>query len=219
MLRRSLTALAAVGLPVCVADKGTSPDFTEFLEALSGFEVTIPEASSLVGQVQSSLRAARRTERSFIFYAESDKEEFFRDGLRPFLTVAPDTDDVGVVLAARSASSFATFPAFQRFTERTINDTWFELTGQRGDYSYGPLMLNRALVPHLNDLGPEVGWGWRHVAVGVARRLGYRVVLIEGEYPCPSDQRQENDVDKHHRLRQLHQNILGVLRSLAPQDG
>jgi hypothetical protein len=61
----------------------------------------------------------------------------------------------------------------------------------------------------------DLGWGWRHFAFGAARRLGYRVVLVEGEYACPADQRLEDDGERLHRARQLAQNIEGLLRGMT----
>ena len=44
-----------------------------------------------------------------------------------------------------------------------------------------------------------------------AARAGYRIGHVVGDYPCPPDQREENDVERLHRVRQLQQNIHGLL--------
>jgi hypothetical protein len=38
-----------------------------------------------------------------------------------------------------------------------------------------------------------------------------RVVQLTDDYPCPPDQRHEDDRERTHRLRQLSQNILGLI--------
>ena len=215
LIRRALGVLAEPGLPVAVADRGSSRTFTEFLAARPQFAVAAPREPSLVSQVQASLRTALQTGCEFILYTESDKELFFRNGMREFIRQAPRGHDVGVVVAARSESSFATFPPFQRYTEATINELCAQFIGERGDYSYGPLLLNRALVPYVDSLGKEVGWGWRHFVFGAARRLGYRVLHIVGEYPCPPDQQDETQADHVHRMRQLSENIQGLILSTS----
>jgi hypothetical protein len=130
-----------------------------------------------------------------------------------FLTSLPRF--VVTVPAARSEASFATFPPFQRYTEGTINHLCAQLTGLPADYSYGPILLNRALVPHIETLAAEIGWGWRHFLVGAAPRLGYRVLHVAGDYPCPPDQQAETDEDRWNRMRQLSQNIEGLVLAAA----
>ena len=54
-------------------------------------------------------------------------------------------------------------------------------------------------------------WGWRHFVFATAARAGYKIRHVVGDYPCPPDQREENDAERLHRLRQLQQNIQGLL--------
>jgi hypothetical protein len=216
LLRTSLLRLAKTGLTIVVADRDSGPAFRAFLDSNAQFRVVAPLGPTLVGQVQASLSAALETGADFILYTESDKALFFRDGLEPFLDGAELGGRTGAVLAARTDDSFATFPPIQRLTERTINELCAELTGSRGDYSYGPFILNRVLVPHLADLAPDAGWGWRHFIFATAARLGYSVTHSVGDYPCPPDQRQEDRTESLHRMRQLEQNIRGLLLSETP---
>ena len=128
-----------------------------------------------------------------------------------FLRAAPGHTDTGVVLASRSADSFRTFPPMQRYTETVINTLCRELIGVDTDYSYGPFVLHRTLVPLAASMDPRIGWGWRHHLFRMTQRQGLRVVAIEGDYPCPEDQRAEDDAERAHRLRQLSQNLLGLI--------
>jgi hypothetical protein len=210
LLSRALEVLARTGLPVAVADRGTSATFAEGLRRLTGFRVAISNPQGLVAQVQDSVDLASAFGTRFIMYLESDKEAFLQHGIGEFLRQAPEEDDVGVVLASRSDAGFQTFPPMQRYTEGVINRLCEEMIGIRGDYSYGPFVMNRALVQHVSGLEGQLGWGWRHSTFLAASRKGQRVVHVVGDYACPPDQRKEDDGERRHRMRQLSQNILGL---------
>ena len=218
-LETSLRRLAESGLTVVVADRGSGPAFSEFLASHRQFRVAPPLGPSLFGQVQASLAAAAATGADFILYTEPDKELFFSDGLADFLRRADLSPGAGAVLAARSESSFATFPDLQRFTERTINELCAQFIGAPGDYSYGPFLLNREIVPRVARIAPETGWGWRHFAFATARRLGFSVNHVVGEYPCPPDQQVEGEAERVHRVRQLKQNIDGLMQAITQRGG
>jgi hypothetical protein len=214
LLRRSLTRLAASGLPVAIADRVASATFTAFLQGLDSASLTVPQQQGLVPQVQASMALAARAGRPFILYTESDKEFFFEHRLHDFLRRAPAEPDVGVVLASRSARSFQTFPPMQRYTESVINDLGTDLLGSAGDYSYGPFLVNATLLPKIATLEHRLGWGWRHATFVAAHRAGLRVVHITDDYACPEDQGSEDHAERVHRMRQLSQNILGLLDCL-----
>ena len=72
------------------------------------------------------------------------------------------------------------------------------------------------LLGPVGHLQPQLGWGWRHFVFHEARRRGLSVHHIDGEYPCPPDQRLEDEAEQVHRLRQLSQNILGLIEA-SPQ--
>ena len=211
LLRGSLTRLAAAGLPLAIADRGTSAPFTSFLSTLDGTNVTVPQQPGLVPQVQASLALAARAGQPFILYTESDKEFFFEHRMQDFLRRAPAESDVGVVLASRSARSFQSFPPVQRYTESVINDLCGDLLRVRGDYSYGPFLLNEALLPAVAALEHRLGWGWRHATFLAAHRAGLQVIHVTDDYPCPEGQQSEDHAERVHRMRQLSQNILGLL--------
>jgi hypothetical protein len=211
LLRRSLELLAGAGLPIAIADTGTSATFTAFLKCLPGASITVPNDHGLVAQVQASIALAATFARPFIFYVEPDKTFFFEHRLRNFLRLVPDQPDLGVVLASRSDESFQTFPPMQRYTEGVINHLCAQFLGLDGDYSYGPFLISRALLPHVAAVKPDVGWGWRHSTFRAAHRVGLRVLHLIGDYPCPGDQRCEDDAERMHRIRQLAQNVAGLV--------
>jgi hypothetical protein len=214
-LRESLPLLAGLGPPVFVTDGGSGRPFLDFLQALPHFRVSEAGARGVWPQARASIRAAAdATDARFVLYTEPDKRDFFRGGLREFVEGATADEDVGVVLASRSAESFATFPEFQRRTETAINRCCAEVLGVEADFTYGPFLLNRALIPHLSRAADAIGWGWRPYAFGTARALGYRILQWEGSPPCPPEQREDGKAERLYRVRQLGQNIQGLVSSL-----
>lgn len=112
----------------------------------------------------------------------------------------------GLVLAGRSTGSNGTFPAIQRYAEGVIDRLTGDFTGVPGDYSYGPFLMRSDLVPHISAADAELGWGWRHVMFAIAHRLGLGISHVVDDFPCPPDQRGEDDAERLHRVKQLDQN-------------
>jgi hypothetical protein len=209
-LLAALHTLSRTEAPIYVADGGSTPAFTAALTALP---VTIvpPQRPGLVGQVEAGLAAAAASGATRVLYTEPDKEWFFANHLDAFLAGAPDDRDVGVVVAARSESAFATFPRFQQRTERMFNELCAEIVGDANDYLYGPFIVAAPLVAEIAGLDPIVGWGWRPFLFNRARRRGFRIAFVAGEFDCPIEQRGADE--QVHRLRQLSQNVEGLARS------
>jgi hypothetical protein len=148
-----------------------------------------------------------------VLYTEPDKLWFFEQKLASFAGQAADDEGAGVVLAARSDASLATYPPFQQYTERTFNHLCGEWLGYHADYTYGPFVMRRPLAEHVSTVNDAVGWGWRIYAFGAAHRQGYRIAQVVDDFPCPVDQRDEEERERIHRLRQLAENIQGLLLS------
>jgi hypothetical protein len=194
-----------------VSDGGSSRDFIASLRRLANLTLVDPQGRGLVAQIKASLRAAAETHARFILYSESDKRMFFEHKLARFVAEAPMTEGVGVVISGRSEASFATFPRTQRVTESAINTLTGDYVGHPGDYSYGPFVLNRTLAPYLDSVPADIGWGWRHYLFALAARLGLEVVHVVDDLPCPEDQRLDDPTERAHRLKQLTQNVNGLL--------
>ncbi|MFL6257496.1 MAG: hypothetical protein ACJ74T_21020 [Pyrinomonadaceae bacterium] len=214
LLRESLCVLADLGAPVFVTDGGSGRSLLDFLRDIPHFRVLEAGVPGVWRQARTSIEAAAEAA-TFILYTEPDKRDFFRDGLREFISEAPADEDVGVVLASRSAESFATFPEFQRHTETAINRCCAELLDVEADFTYGPFLLNRALVPHLGRATAHDGWGWRPYAFGTAHALGYRICQVEKNLPCPPEQREDDRAERLYRIKQLGQNIQGLVSSMT----
>jgi hypothetical protein len=211
LLRSSLTQLAALDIPVFITDGGSPSGFLDFLRSFPHFIVL--QGKGLWPQAKASIVSAYQSGTAFIMYTEPDKLDFFRQFLLDMLSQAGNDEQTGVLLASRSDTGFATFPSFQRMTETTINNCCEEITGKAFDYTYGPFLLNRQLVPYLNLIQEDIGWGWRPFAFGLAHRLGLRVESFAGNFTCPPDQRQDDSKERIYRMRQLTQNIQGLVMS------
>jgi hypothetical protein len=215
LLRESLPSLAGLGVPVFATDGGSGEGFLGFMRRLPNFHLVESEGTGPWPQVRRSLRAAQESGAGFIFYTEPDKADFFRAGLREFFSEGAADAGAGVVLASRSPEAFSTFPEFQRAAESSMNRCCEEVTGRPGDYSYGPFLINREILPSLYMAGDDVGWGWRHYAFGVSSRVGYRVEHLLKGSPCPAGQREEGAADRIYRMRQLSDGLRGLLLSTA----
>ena len=219
LLVRSIAALSELGLPIVAAGRDTSHSLRGRLEGVPGLQLTSSRAEDLTTQVTHALASAMSSGRPWILYTEPDKEQFFREGgasrfLERALSAptAPEEAVVsqpGVIIAARSAGSLATYPPIQRYTEGVFNHLCEQVLRVPGDYCYGPFLMRRDVAAAL-DLKRELGWGWRPRAFRKAQQLGSGLAIITDDYPCPADQREEDDGERIHRMRQLSQNIHGL---------
>ena len=212
-LRASLPALSLLNVPVVVTDGGSSKNFLRFLEGLQNFTVLQAPAKGLFAQARHSLQEAAKLSTRFIFYTEPDKKDFFQSGLPAIVSATEASDHLGVLMASRTAKSFGSFPGFQQMTEAAINNCCEELIGLKTDYCYGPFLLNKNLVEHLAELKEDVGWGWRPFVFNVAHRLGYKVNSFESDFYCPETQREDDPAERVYRMKQLEQNIRGLVAS------
>lgn len=213
LLYNSLAQLSAHGWPAIVTDGGSSAMFVGRLRDLRGMQVH--QASGLVPQVTASITAALASDAPVVLYTEPDKLAFFAEHLEQYIAVSRLSGHHALALAARSLASFQTYPPHQQTTESAINSHCGELIGVAGDFSYGPFLMTRGLAVNLTTMPAHLGWGWRHFAFAIAHRLGYAIALIEGDYPCPPDQRDEDDNERAHRDRQFRENLEGLSLGLA----
>ena len=210
VLVRSLQVAAMLDLPVVIADRNGRPEFVEQLRCLSRSTVVAPHEEGLVGQIKVAFAAARATSAEAFLYVEPDKELFFRVAARRLLQRAAGQRP-GLTLAARSPESFATFPPMQQYTESVVNHLCGQVVGSVGDYSYGPFVMTRDLLPRIASLPPRLGWGWRFAVFQEAHRQALPLVHVVEDLPCPAEQRHEDDAERSHRLRQLSENVLGLI--------
>lgn len=213
LLRSALSRLALMRIPVFVTDGGSGESFIEFLHSLPNFTVVQPLGKGLWNQVNSSLNATLSHTATHVLYTEPDKLDFFTNRLEHFIEAADEA--MGIVLASRTEEAFASFPAFQQTTETSINFCCAEVIHQSFDFTYGPFILNSKLIPFLNYLPADIDWGWRPFAFCIAHRLGYKIQEIKGDNLCPIDQRQDSPKERIYRMKQLYQNIEGVVLSTS----
>jgi hypothetical protein len=210
-LQDSLEQLATLNIPVYIADGGSSKNFIQFLHSIPHFKIF--EAGSLLSQIRTCIKEAAKSGVRFIFYTEPDKQEFFSKHLKRMLEEAIADEKTGVVIASRSASGFGTYPSFQQMTETTINNCCREVIEKEMDYCYGPFLFNSRLIPFLERLDDSIGWGWRPFLFATAKRLGYEIKSFEGDFNCPQNQREDDSTERIYRMKQLTQNINGLIQA------
>jgi hypothetical protein len=215
LLRQSLQELAKLERLVYITDGGSNSSFLDFLTSFPNFVVLEAEEKGVWAQAKKSLSEAYQSSSAFILYTEPDKLDFFKSGLLRMLDEVTVDEQSGVITASRSAKGFATFPAFQQMTETTINNCCSEVIGDNVDYTYGPFILNRRLVSYLNLIQEDVGWGWRPYTFAMAKRFGYKVEAFEDDFSCPPLQQEDNAKERIYRMKQLAQNMQGIVLSTS----
>jgi hypothetical protein len=215
LLRSAIEVLTNLNLPLIAADAGSDREFVDYLSSAPGvtlLQVDRGSGSSLVSQVKSALHEATTFPVSRILYTEPDKKWFFQNRLSQFLEFGKTRRDTGIIVASRTSESFATFPSSQRLTEHLTNELLSELFGIAGDFLYGPFLISRELLPYVESIPDDLGWGWRIYLMALSCRLGYGLVCLDADLPCPVHQRAENDErTRLYRMEQMAQNIRGAI--------
>ena len=211
LLKDALTALANHNCKVFITDGGSTASFVAWLKAMPGFELLPAAGKGVQAQAVNSMIAAYGHGAPYVLYTEPDKRDFFAQHL--LLSKLAMKENIGLLLFTRSLQAFASFPAFQQSTETAINNCCAEVTGEALDYTYGPFVLHRNVIPQLRHLKQDVGWGWRPYAFNMAKRMGFGFETMEGEYCCPWDQRNDDSKERLYRMKQLEQNIRGIVLS------
>jgi hypothetical protein len=212
LLRKSLRQLAELQIPVYITDGGSGTGFLDFIRSFPQFTLSDAKVKGVWAQAKKSLSEAYAHGSKFIFYSEPDKADFFAQ-LPSVINDIQADEKSGIVMASRSATAFSTFPAFQQMTETTINNCCAEIIGKNGDYTYGPFLLSGRLLPYLELVKEDIGWGWRPYTFGIAKRLGYQVDSYVGDFSCPPEQQEDTPSERIYRMRQLSQNMQGIVLS------
>lgn len=216
LLLTAISELTTFGLPLFVTDGGSSGEFIRQLQSMP--QVQVSQSKGLWPQAKNSLTEAVRSGAETILYTEPDKLAFFRDHL-PQLLATKRAENTGVVLASRSPNALATFPPFQQMTETAINNCCAEVTGQATDYCYGPFLFSSSLLSSLDPLPDNCGWGWRPFLFVTAHRLGLAIDVFQGDLVCPPEQRADDATERVYRMKQLSQNIDGIVLAASQEVG
>ncbi len=217
---RGIEMLSSKNIPsLIIVDGGSSSDFIARLGAIPRTSL-VQKGGGLFVQTKEALNKASGESSPYIFYAESNKEQFFKTSLDEFVQKAFEhmerDPNCGIVLPSRTSGSFATFPSFQREEELSLNRLLKELMGRAGDedFAYGPRIILRDLIPYLNRASKEIGWGWMSYLLIIVNRLGKSIYTIPLELPCPEKERGETRADKLYRLEQFRNHIDGINEAL-----
>jgi hypothetical protein len=215
LIYEAIATLSRAGLEVAIADGGSPSRFVDAVRGLPRVDLQPTAQSGLVGQVQCAVAMARQKSAPWILYTEPDKLAFFAGHLSTFLDAAAAHASAAIVIAARSEQALATFPPTQRLTESMFNRLFAEVVGLDGDCLYGPFLFRADLADEVAQIDRSLGWGWRPCLF--ARSCGRRLAIsfVVGDFRCPDDQRSEDSAEKLHRIRQLNQNLTGLITSFT----
>lgn len=214
----SLSALSGKNIHVVAVDGGSSEEFLDSLKKFRNISVVKSSKTGLQNQVVESLRKAQ-TSSKYIFYTEANKSDFFRSHFDGFLSRAMNIVDrdpnTGIVLPSRTKESFSSYPAFQQQSESFLNTVLSEFIERGvGDFSYGPRIIVRDLIPYLDGLSRDVGWGWMTYLLLISKKLGRSIYTVDLDLPCPKDERENTYADKLLRLKQLKNHIEAIEEAL-----
>lgn len=206
----ALTELNGLGLPIFASDANSIPPFREALDRLPNFRRQ-EDAAGLIPQIKTALHGAAAAGHRRVLYTEPDKRDFFAGAAREFVAEA-DRRGAAICIAARDEASFATFPKGQQATERAVNQIAGALLAPLPDLLYGPLVLDlEAVLPYVDAVTDDLVWGWRIYAIARAVQSGKSVESVVGSYPCPLDQRDEDDTAARvYRIEQARQCLQGL---------
>ena len=216
-LAKCLKVAAQHSAHIVVGDAAHGLNMQEYLTGVPNVFVhrTGGDRQTLVGQLMTAICNLPAPSPSFVLYSEPDKLEFFERQLPRFASALSLEDEIGIVLMARDDAQFSTFPSAMQLTESLTNTLVASFIGTPGDYCYGPMLIRTELLEVL-DIDKDaqtLGWGWRFLVMGYARKKGLRIKHIPFAAPCPFEQRGEKS--DLYRLQQMSQNVEGLRRGLA----
>jgi len=211
LLLHSLRIVATLGFPIALADREGRREFVDELARLPHSVVVAAGERGLVPQIKAAFDGAGRYTPDLLLYTEPDKAVFFAGAAAQVVERGLRVGVPALILASRSTASVATFPPMQQYTESVVNRLTGELIGERGDYSYGPFLMPRQLLPVVATLPGQLGWGWRFAIFRAAHREGIAIEHAVGDLPCPLEQRHEGEKEREYRIRQLGENLLGLV--------
>ncbi|MBI4226101.1 hypothetical protein HY612_03220 [Candidatus Roizmanbacteria bacterium] len=192
-------------IPIVAVDGGSDISFVKKVEGILGIDVPLASEKGLFPQVLASLQWAKDRGVNAILYTESDKV-LFSERITNLLTPAEDLmhmhSNFGIILAARTPESFATYPETQRAEESTVNSLLRDITGLDFDFTYGPRIISADMIDHLKKLPKDIGWGWLSAAVVIAKKRGKGIYAVTMDFPCQVEDKFETESDRKYRQSQ-----------------
>lgn len=225
LILEGLSSLSAKKVPsIFVVDGGSRKEFLEQLKTIPKIFLISSLGDGLQNQIAESLKKAKESGAPFIFYTESNKAWFFKEKADEFiekaLNLAEKDPAFGMAIASRTPESFSTFPPFQRYEESVVNKLIADFGGleQNGDYTYGPRIISSSLIPYLDRISGDLGWGWMSFLLIVGKRLGKNIHTVSLDLPCPPDEQKETEKDKVYRLKQFKNQVDAIYQAVTIQS-
>lgn len=215
----SLSKLSSKNIHVIAVDGGSREEFLDKIKTLRNISIFRSSKEGLQNQILESLNKAQ-TSSKYVFYTESNKNDFFKNHLDEFLSEAAKIIDkdsnVGIILPSRTEESFSTYPVFQKKSESFLNMTLNELLDKKTvDFTYGPRVIASDLIRYIGQLPKDIGWGWMTYLLFIAKKLGKNIHAVDLNLSCPQNERENTPSEKLLRLRQLKNHIQATEEGLS----
>lgn len=219
LLYDSLSALSGKNIHIIAVDGGSNEEFLDSLKKFRNISVIRSSKKGLQNQVVESLNEAQLSSK-YILYAESNKNDFFRNNFDSLLSMSMSIIDkdpnVGIILPSRTEKSFSTYPTFQQRSESFLNVILREFIDKKtGDFAYGPRIIVHDLIPYLDRLPKDVSWGWMTYLLIIAKKIGKSIYIVDLDLPCPENEREDTDTDRLLRLKQLKNHLQAIEEGLS----
>ena len=219
----SIRVISTFQIPIIILDGGSREEFLNKLKSIPNVFCMVKKKEGYFGQIKECLLQASKRGYPFIIYTESNKLDFFKQSLKEFINqsqkIIHSDPKTGVILASRDKNSLATFPPLQRMTEIMMNQllSYFLQDDNQIDYTYGPRIINREVLPYLFNVKEDLGWGWISFILLVSKKLGKPIRSILVETPCPKEERIENASEEIIRLKKFQDNIFAIREGLKKE--
>lgn len=220
-IQDSLKILSGKNLEaITIVDGGSSRDFISEIKKMPNVNLEIHPELSLQESIKKSLTIAKSYKPTAIFYTESDKKDFFKNNLEIFLdealTIIENDPNFGIIIPSRTKESFSKFPAFQQYTENTINNligNFLDEKNSHNDYCYGPRIISPKLITYIDKLPKNIGWGWLSFLLITSALLGKKNYTVQLNLPSPTEEFTEKEKIKLYRTKQLIDHAKGILEA------
>lgn len=207
----TIKILSSLNIQVVIVDGGSPGKAKDKIKSLPN--IIFLERRGLTNQLKTSFKRGAEVARS-LFYLHTDKLDFVEKYAQKLIdfhsTLKPET----MLIPTRSTSTFKTYPAFQRKIEMYLNFILSDYLDKKADYYFGPKIFSSKLVPYLDKLQGDIGWGIEAYFYALNKRLRLPMKFYECEAATPKDIGSQEEI-KRYRLKILQWQIEGFLQGQA----
>jgi hypothetical protein len=196
-----------LNIPVIICDGGSPEEYKKLIRKMPN--VILSESpGGLTHQLVLSHREAAKYGK-YLLYTQSDKLDFSRNTAFKLIETYSANPDKGVLIAARNSASLATYPRFQKTQEEFLNYFMGDYIVIPEDYYAGPKIYPASLVPYLDQLNTDIGWGIEAYFYAIAKRMELPFNFYDFFMRAPVDV-DNPEITKKYRLQITKWQIEGL---------